>query len=86
MHKIHRRIPLHANCTLRFRSSMVIAYLREQLCLVQRGVSTDKAPENPIWPGIDISQNLPRVSGPEDISSSFSTLKTVVNLSYLLFV
>lgn len=42
--------------------SMVIAYLREQQCMLLRDGPVEKQPSNPMWPGMDISRSSPRVS------------------------
>lgn len=41
---------------------MVIAYLREQRCMLLRDGPVEKQPSDPMWPSMDISRSLPRVS------------------------
>jgi hypothetical protein len=41
---------------------MVVAYLREQFCMLQRDGPVEQLPENRIWPGQDIVGVMPRVS------------------------
>ena len=43
-------------------SSMVIAYLREQFCLLQRDGPMELEPESALWPKNDIKNRLPRGS------------------------
>lgn len=42
-------------------ADMTIAYLREQLCLVQRQAHAELEPQSDIWPKNDIAESLPRV-------------------------
>ncbi|CAD6578859.1 MAG: CAP64 protein product - [Cyphobasidiales sp. Tagirdzhanova-0007] len=42
-------------------ADMVIGYLREQLCLVQREGPIDQDPQNPVWPTHEISATMPRL-------------------------
>lgn len=41
--------------------SMVIAYLREQLCLMQRGSPYELPPPSADWPSNDVTTQLPRL-------------------------
>ena len=41
--------------------SMVIAFLREQLCLLQREGPAQQEPHSAMWPGNHINTDLPRV-------------------------
>ncbi|KAK9898571.1 hypothetical protein P389DRAFT_167095 [Cystobasidium minutum MCA 4210] len=60
----------------RAMGDMVIAYLREQLCLLSRDGPVEKQPSNPMWPTMDISRSLPRLGmlQPWDETSSMPLL------------
>lgn len=53
---------------------MVIAYLREQLCMLLRDGPIEKPPSDPMWPGTDISRSLPRVGHQFSLQAFFSHL------------
>lgn len=65
---------------------MVIGYLREQLCMLLRDGPVEKQPSDPMWPGMDISRSLPRVSAlvPQgDVRTSSHSILSVFQLGML---
>ena len=52
----------HVLISVLVRCSMVIAYLREQLCLLQREGPIDLVPQVQDWPNNEIAGTIPRVS------------------------
>lgn len=60
---------------------MTIAYLREQLCLLQRAGQLDVEPTNPMWPGNAISDVIPRVSSIVNLTGCTRSIYIVADAS-----